>query len=46
MAIGPNGPKRENLVMEVNHGLDGFHQPEISGDSEPLANVTTTNKRV
>jgi hypothetical protein len=36
----------ENLVMEVVKGLDGFIRPEISGDAEPLANVTTTDKRV
>jgi hypothetical protein len=43
MAIGI--PKRENLVMKVIEWLGGFIRPEISGDTELLADVTTTDKR-
>ena len=48
MTIGPDGkPKvREFGNVKSSRGFGGFTRPEISGEIEPLVDVTTTDKEV
>jgi HSP20 family protein len=48
MTIGPDGrPKvREFGNVKSSRGFGGFMRPEISGETEPLVDVTSTDKEV
>jgi HSP20 family protein len=48
MTIGPDGrPKvREFGNVKSSRGFGGFMRPEISGETEPLVDVTSTEKEV
>jgi HSP20 family protein len=49
MTIGPDGKPRVREFGNVKpsrFGFGGFSRPEISGEMEPLADVTTTDKEV
>lgn len=49
MTVGPDGKPRIREFGNVKPsrlGLGGFGRPEISGETEPLIDVTTTDKEV
>jgi HSP20 family protein len=48
MTIGPDGKPRirEFGNVKASRGFGGFGRPEISGETEPLVDVTTTDNEV